>query len=463
MKSEDTIAAISTALNPGGISIIRVSGEKAIETADKICCDSISGKKVSCLTDQDSNTIRHRYVYDGHTVIDEVLVSVFRGPRSYTGEDTVEINAHGGVLVTRRILESLLAAGARLAEPGEFTRRAFLNGRIDLTEAEAVMDVITAGNNYALKSSVEQLSGSLSQKIRSLRNSILDEVAYIEAALDDPEHISLDGFLPGLKERLLSISREVQGLIQSFSQGRIVREGIRTVILGKPNAGKSSVLNVLSGYDRAIVTEYAGTTRDVLVESILLDGMTLLLTDTAGIRESQDPVEKIGIQRAREAAQNADLILYVIDSSLPVDETDFDNISRLDGKNTIILLNKSDLTSLLSEEDIKRTGISLPVVTISAREETGIDELGKLIKNMFFAGDISFNNQLVITNIRHKDCLEKVKAALVLAVRGIEEEVPEDLLTIDMMDAYRELGAILGEGVEDDLADRIFEKFCMGK
>ena len=463
MKSEDTIAAISTALNPGGISIIRVSGEKAIETADKICCDSISGKKVSCLTDQDSNTIRHKYVYDGHTVIDEVLVSVFRGPRSYTGEDTVEINAHGGVLVTRRILESLLAAGARLAEPGEFTRRAFLNGRIDLTEAEAVMDVITAGNNYALKSSVEQLSGSLSQKIRSLRNSILDEVAYIEAALDDPEHISLDGFLPGLKERLLSISREVQGLIQSFSQGRIVREGIRTVILGKPNAGKSSVLNVLSGYDRAIVTEYAGTTRDVLVESILLDGMTLLLTDTAGIRESQDPVEKIGIQRAREAAQNADLILYVIDSSLPVDETDFDNISRLDGKNTIILLNKSDLTSLLSEEDIKRTGISLPVVTISAREETGIDELGKLIKNMFFAGDISFNNQLVITNIRHKDCLEKVKAALVLAVRGIEEEVPEDLLTIDMMDAYRELGAILGEGVEDDLADRIFEKFCMGK
>ena len=463
MKSEDTIAAISTALNPGGISIIRVSGEKAIETADKICCDSISGKKVSCLTDQDSNTIRHKYVYDGHTVIDEVLVSVFRGPRSYTGEDTVEINAHGGVLVTRRILESLLAAGARLAEPGEFTRRAFLNGRIDLTEAEAVMDVITAGNNYALKSSVEQLSGSLSQKIRSLRNSILDEVAYIEAALDDPEHISLDGFLPGLKERLLSTSREVQGLIQSFSQGRIVREGIRTVILGKPNAGKSSVLNVLSGYDRAIVTEYAGTTRDVLVESILLDGMTLLLTDTAGIRESQDPVEKIGIQRAREAAQNADLILYVIDSSLPVDETDFDNISRLDGKNTIILLNKSDLTSLLSEEDIKRTGISLPVVTISAREETGIDELGKLIKNMFFAGDISFNNQLVITNIRHKDCLEKVKAALVLAVRGIEEEVPEDLLTIDMMDAYRELGAILGEGVEDDLADRIFEKFCMGK
>ena len=463
MKNEDTIAAISTAMNPGGISIIRVSGKNAVDIADKICCADKSGCRKKSLAAQPANSIRHSYIVADGKMIDEVLVSVFRAPKSYTGEDTVEINAHGGILVTRKILESLLHAGARLAEPGEFTKRAFLNGRMDLAEAEAVMDVISASNEYALKSSVEQLKGSLSEKIRKLRNRLLDDTAYIEAALDDPEHISLDGFTEKLEDDLFAMSEEIGQLIRSFQQGRIVREGIRTVILGKPNAGKSSVLNVLSGYERAIVTEIAGTTRDVLEESISLNGMTLLLMDTAGIRDSADPVEKIGIQKARNAAENADLILYVIDASLLPDPEDLANIRQLEEKKTIIVLNKSDLDTQISEENIRKSGINLPVVVISAREEKGIDDLSNCIQQLLFEGNLSFNDQVVITNVRHKDCLEKAREALGLVLQGIEEGMPEDLLTIDLMNAYSELGVILGEDVGDDLADRIFEKFCMGK
>ena len=463
INTEDTIAAISTSMTPGGISIIRVSGERAAVIADKILCDTPKGEKKKSVVSQKPNTILHAYAFDRGHILDEVMVSYFRGPKSFTGEDTVEINAHGGVLVSRNILEALLRAGARLAEPGEFTRRAFLNGRIDLSEAEAVMDVINAKNNYALSSSLKQLGGVLSEKVKNLRNKLLDDIAYIEAALDDPEHFSLEGYSPVLQKELALLIDETDSLVKSFSQGRMMKEGIKTAILGKPNAGKSSVLNALTGYERAIVTEYAGTTRDILEENIHLEGISLLLMDTAGLHETQDPIEKIGIQKANEAATDADLILYVIDSSLPFDPDDKENVDNFRDKKGIIILNKSDLPAFVTEETLREKGFSFPVVTVSARDHTGLNQLSKCIVDMMFQGDISFNDEVVITNIRHRDCLEKARKALCLAVEGIEKEMPEDLLTIDMLDAYRELGFILGEEIEDDLADRIFEKFCMGK
>ena len=450
-------------MSPGGISIIRVSGPLSAETADKILRETSSGKKKVSIREREPNTIFHAYVFDRGRLLDEVLVSWFAAPKSYTGEDTVEINAHWGILVSSDILTALLGAGARLAEPGEFTKRAFLNGRMDLSEAEAVMDVISAKNEYALSSSVQQLKGGLSGKIKELRDRLLDSIAYIEAALDDPEHFELEGHMPVLEGELSLLIEDTDRLEKSFNRGKIVKEGIKTAILGKPNAGKSSVLNALSGFERAIVTEYAGTTRDILEENIRLEGVSLLLMDTAGLRESLDPVERIGIQKANEAAREADLILYVIDSSLPFDPEDRVNLEKYREKKEVILLNKSDLPAVTTEDTLKALGLDLPVVTVSAKDGSGLDRLNEEILRLVFEGEVSFNDEVIITNVRHRDCLEKAKNSLRLALEGARDNVPEDLLTIDMMDAYRELGFIIGEEIEDDLADRIFEKFCMGK
>lgn len=456
---ETTIAAISTAMSTSGIGIIRISGEDAVEVISRIY-RSKGGKKD--ITKVSTHTIHYGYIYDKEELIDEVLVMIMKAPRTFTGEDTVEIDCHGGVYAMKRVLETVLKNGARLAEPGEFTKRAFLNGRLDLSQAEAVMDVIQAKNEYALKSSMEQLRGSVLRAIREIRETLLYHIAYIESALDDPEHISLDGYPQELRAIVEKEEQEVDHLLKSASDGKMIQEGIKTVILGKPNAGKSSLLNLLVGENRAIVTDIAGTTRDILEEYITLHGITLRMIDTAGIRETEDVVEKIGVGKAKEMAKDADLILYVVDSSAPLDENDEEIISMLEDKKTIVIYNKTDLISVVDKGELEeKTG--RPVIPVSAVEETGIRELEEKIKELFFNGELSFNDEVYITNARHKEALEAARNSLELVRNSIDLGMPEDFFSIDLMNAYESLGKILGEAVGEDLVNEIFSRFCTGK
>ena len=456
---DDTIAAVSTAMAPAGIGIVRISGNDAFEVADRVFRAKKEGKKLSAVK---SHTIHYGWITEGEEVIDEVLVMVMKGPKTYTGENTVEIDCHGGVLAVKKVLEAVLNAGARAADPGEFTKRAFLNGRMDLTQAEAVMDVISAKSAYALKSSESQLRGTVKKAIRAIREKLIYEIAFIESALDDPEHISLDGYPQKLLGIVEKEQRSIDGLLKTSSDGKIIREGIETVIVGKPNAGKSSLLNLLVGENKAIVTDIEGTTRDILEEYITLHGITLKIVDTAGIRETQDVVEKIGVSRAREAAKDADLILYVVDSSTPLDENDEEIIEMLKGRKAIVLYNKTVLASAVSMEALEER-TSHPVIPISAKEETGITQLAETIKSMFFSGKISFNDEVYITNARHKEALEEASQSLSMVRRSIEDGMPEDFFSIDLMAAYASLGKITGEEVGEDLVNEIFSKFCMGK
>lgn len=456
---ETTIAAISTAMSESGIGIIRVSGPEAVEIVSRIY-RSKGGKKD--INKVPTHTIHYGYIYDGEELIDEVLVMVMRAPRTFTGEDTVEIDCHGGVYAMKRVLETVLKNGGKTASPGEFTKRAFLNGKMDLSQAEAVMDVIQAKNEYALKSSVEQLKGSVQKAIKDIRKDLIYHIAYIESALDDPEHINLEGYAQELLEIVEKSQKEIDHLLKSASDGKIIKEGIRTVILGKPNAGKSSLLNVLVGENRAIVTDIEGTTRDILEEYINLHGISLRMIDTAGIRETEDVVEKIGVNRARDMAKEADLILYVVDSSRPLDENDEEIISMLDSRKAIVLYNKTDLEPKVDMEILKNR-VNRPVISVSAKEETGIRELEKEIKNMFFSGEISFNDEVYITNARHKEALMEAADSLGLVKNSIEMDMPEDFFSIDLMNAYESLGRIIGEAVGEDLVNEIFSKFCMGK
>lgn len=456
---ETTIAAISTAMSESGIGIIRVSGPEAVDIVSRIY-RSKGGKKD--INKVPTHTIHYGYIYDGEELIDEVLVMVMRAPRTFTGEDTVEIDCHGGVYAMRRVLETVLKNGAKTASPGEFTKRAFLNGKMDLSQAEAVMDVIQAKNEYALKSSMEQLRGSVQKAIRDIRKDLIYHIAYIESALDDPEHISLDGYSQELLEIVEKAQEEIAHLLKTASDGKMIKEGIRTVILGKPNAGKSSLLNVLVGENRAIVTDIEGTTRDILEEYINLHGISLRMIDTAGIRETEDVVEKIGVNRARDMAKEADLILYVVDSSRPLDENDEEIISMLDSRKAIVLYNKTDLEPKVDMKALKER-VNRPVISVSAKEETGIRELEKEIKNMFFSGEISFNDEVYITNARHKEALMEAAESLRLVKNSIEMDMPEDFFSIDLMNAYESLGRIIGESVGEDLVNEIFSKFCMGK
>ena len=456
---ETTIAAISTAMSASGIGIVRISGEDAMEVISRIY-RSKGGKKR--IKEVPSHTIHYGYIYDEEELIDEVLVMIMRAPRTFTGEDTVEIDCHGGVFAMKRVLETVLKNGAEIAGPGEFTKRAFLNGRMDLSQAEAVMDVIQAKNEYALRSSIDQLKGSVQKAICDIREKIIYHIAYIESALDDPEHISLEGYPQELLEVVDKEQLEIKKLLKSSSDGKMIQEGIQTVILGKPNAGKSSLLNLLLGENRAIVTDRAGTTRDILEEYITLHGITLKIVDTAGIRETEDIVEKIGVDRAREMAQKADLILYVVDSSVPLDSNDEEIMSMLNGKKAIILYNKTDLKAAI-EIDRLREKAGHPVIPISAKEETGITELEEKIKDMFFGGELSFNDEVYITNARHKAALEEADKSLDLVRNSILGGLPEDFFSIDLMNAYENLGKILGESVGEDLVNEIFSKFCTGK
>lgn len=454
----DTIAAIATAMSNSGIGIIRISGEEAFSVIRRIFRMK-NGKKIE---EAKSHTVHYGHIYDGDEMIDEVLVLIMKGPHSYTAEDTVEIDCHGGVLMMKKILETVIKYGARPAEPGEFTKRAFLNGRIDLSQAEAVIDVIHAKNQYALKSSVSQLNGGVSRKIRDLRERILYQIAFIESALDDPEHISLDGYDEELLALLDPMIEEIRHLLDSADNGKVMTEGVKTVILGKPNAGKSSLMNVLVGEERAIVTDIAGTTRDTLEEHIRLQGISLNVVDTAGIRETEDIVEQIGVSRAKSIADEADLIIYVVDASVPLDDNDAKIMELIRDKKAVVLLNKTDLEVQVSKEELEaRTGHK--VLAVSAKEILGIEELEQEIKSMFYQGEIDFNDEVYITNVRHKAALEEAYESVCMVKQSVEEGMPEDFYSIDLMNAYERLGSILGEAVEDDLVNEIFRKFCMGK
>ena len=454
-----TIAAISTAMSASGIGIVRISGENAMDVIAKIYRSKNGKKDIRTVV---SHTIHYGFIYDGEEVVDEVLVMIMRGPHTYTGEDTVEIDCHGGVYAMKRVLETVLKNGAVIAEPGEFTKRAFLNGRLDLSQAEAVMDVIQAKNSMALKSSVEQLKGSVQRAVKEIRARLLHQIAYIETALDDPEHFDLTDYPQELQKIVEKESENISELLKTADDGRMIQEGIKTVILGKPNAGKSSLLNFLVGEDRAIVTEIAGTTRDILEETVQVRGILLNVIDTAGIRDTNDTVEKIGVEKAKNYAEESDLIIYVVDGSTPLDENDFEILELIQNRKTIILLNKVDL-NLETTRSVLEEKTKHPIVEVSVKDRQGMDDFYQWIETMFFQGKLDFNDQIYITNIRHKTAVSEAVESLKMVIQSIKDGMPEDFFSIDLMNAYESLGTIIGESVGEDLVNTIFSDFCMGK
>ena len=459
INNSDTIAAIATAPGSSGIGVIRISGDKALEIADSVIVKK-NGKKAD-IPGQQSHTVKYGFVSDGKDIIDEVLVSVFKKPRSYTAEDTVEISCHGGTYILRRVLSLIIEKGARPAEPGEFTKRAFLNGRIDLTEAEAVMDVISSGNEFARKNSVSVLRGAVHERIVDLRDKLLHETAFIESALDDPEHYSLEGYPETLKNIIEGLIVIIKRLIEDSGKGRILKEGIRTAIAGKPNVGKSSILNILTGENKAIVTDIPGTTRDIVSSEVSLSGIPLILFDTAGIRETEDTVEKIGVERSKESIDLADLVLFTVDSSGDITREDreiYDFIKAND-KTCIILKNKTDI----KREEPDTSYFTDPVIEFSAKDETGLSELKEKIEECFLSGKVENSEDIYITNIRQIRELEEAEKSLSLVLNSIDSGMTEDFFTVDMMDAYTHLGNIIGEDTDEDLFNRIFSEFCMGK
>lgn len=458
MTETDTIAAVATAFGNSGIGIIRISGSEAISAADRLIELKSKKKLVNC----PSHTIHYGFVKNSNSTLDEVMVTLMKAPKSYTREDTVEINCHGGILVIQRILDLIFQKDVRPAEPGEFTKRAFLNGRIDLAQAESVMDVINAQNDFALQASVSQLTGSVSDIVKKLRGDILHEIAFIESAIDDPEHYELIDYGEQLLSKTNSILEEINELLINSENGSIIKEGIHTVIVGKPNSGKSSLLNVLSGKERAIVTDIAGTTRDAVEEQIRLNHMSLRVIDTAGIRSTEDIVEKIGVEKAKEHVEKSELAIYVIDASVPLDKDDVKIIEMIKNRNALVLLNKTDLDAVITKEEIQKL-LDKTVISVSAKYGKGIDKLKHAIEEMFFYGKIDRNDQVYITNARHKTALEQAQRSLLLVKQSIEANLPEDFYSIDLMDAYEALGRVIGEAVEDDLVNEIFNKFCMGK
>lgn len=459
MFKEDTIAAITTGMSNAGVGIIRISGDRACEITDRVFRAENKKKKASNMK---SYTAAFGKIYDGDDLLDESILLVMKAPHTYTCEDVCELQCHGGIVVLRKILDLVIRNGARAAEPGEFTKRAFLGGRIDMSQAESVMSLINAKNDFAVRTSVDQLQGRLRNTIVDMREKILYNVAFIESALDDPEHYSLEGFPDKLRVIIDDILGQVEGLLSTFDNGKVLSEGINTVIVGKPNAGKSSLLNMFLGEDRAIVTDMAGTTRDTLSETVNVRGITLNIIDTAGIRETDDIVEKIGVDKALESVDKADLVLYVVDGSVDLDENDQRIIEKIRDKNVIVIINKSDLEIKIDRDAICRY-IDAEVIQLSAMTGDGSEELYDMLNKMFFEGSLSYNDQLYITNARHKNELVCTKNALEKVIESIDMGMEEDFFSIDMMDAYEHLGLIIGETARDDLADKIFKDFCMGK
>lgn len=458
---DHTIAAISTSLSASGIGIIRLSGDEAVAIADRLF---VSHKKKQ-LKDVKSHTLHYGQLIDpkDEEVVDEVLISVMRGPHTYTKEDVVEINCHGGVIVMQKILQLTLTHGATLAEPGEFTKRAFLNGRIDLSGAEAVIDIINAKTNLGLKSSVDQLGGAVYRQIEEVRQSILELIAHIEASIDYPEYDFEEVGNEHVLGKLMPIEAGIHKLIQSSEVGKIIREGIKTAIVGKPNVGKSSLMNALLKEDRAIVTDIAGTTRDVLEEYMNVLGVPLRIIDTAGIRETEDTVEKIGVDRSKAVVEDADLIIMMLDASRDISDEDHYIIQLVKDKKVIVLLNKIDLAIKTSEETIKSLMDDVSVIKTSVVDDKGLDELEKMIKDMFLIGNIGTDNDVYITNVRHKVALEQARDSIEAVKESIHMGMPEDCWSIDLKNCYDALGEITGDSVGEDLISQIFSQFCLGK
>ena len=451
----DTIAAVSTPIGSGGIGIVRISGSEAVDIANGLFVPH----KGKSLAERKSHSINYgRLVYKGQ-VCDEVLVSLMRAPNTYTREDVVEINCHGGIRAVTAVLEAVLKSGARLAEPGEFTKRAFLNGRLDLTQAEAVIDIINAKTDKSREAALKRLDGRLCRKIRSLREDILTMIAHIEAAIDYPEHDDETMTYSMIEEGVRSVTMQVQNLINGADIGRIYNEGIRTVILGKPNVGKSSLLNAVIDEERAIVTDIPGTTRDVLEELINIGGIPLKLVDTAGIRDTDNAIEKIGVEKSRKLAAEADLVLLMLDGSRELSDDDRELIALSEDKKRIVLVNKTDLHQNITAEELK----GLDPVFLSVKADKGLDELYDRIKSMFFSGDIAENEEALISNERNKNSLYKAKLHLDNVLETVNNRMPEDFISMDLTQAYEALGEITGESLEEDIIEKIFSEFCLGK
>lgn len=457
----DTIAAISTPPGEGGIGIVRISGDEAIEIADKLYS---MGKK--SLADQDTHTIHYGKIVNPKTgdIVDEVMVSVMRAPKTYTREDVVEINSHGGILVVNKVLQVVLNNGARLAEPGEFTKRAFLNGRIDLSQAEAVMDMIRAKTDRAMHVAVDQLDGQMARLIRDLRQKILDTLAQVEVNIDYPEYDDVEEMTSQLLEdKAREVKADIQKLLETAQQGKILREGLTTAIIGRPNVGKSSLLNTLLRQDKAIVTDVAGTTRDVIEEYVNVKGVPLKLIDTAGIRETDDEVERIGVDRSRQAIQQADLILLVFNQSEKLTAEDEALIEATEGQNRIILLNKTDLDQQLNVDKLSQLIANDSIVSTSMMTQAGMDELQDKIAELFFSGQTGERDATYVSNTRHIALLEEAEDALSEVLNGIALDMPVDLVQIDMRRAWDLLGEITGDSVQDELITKLFSQFCLGK
>lgn len=460
MLEQETIAAIATSSKNGSISVIRVSGEESFSFVSQIFCN---GKGIPIDLNQfASHTIQYGFIYDGEKRIDEVLILLMRSPRSYTAEDVVEIHCHGGHYICQVILNLLIRVGVRTAEPGEFTKRAFLNGRLDLSQAEAVMDVIRSKSKMALENSIQQLKGTVKTKIAYLRSLILEDVAYLEAALDDPEHISLDDFSENIGGHVEHLLQEIDHLIENCSNGKIIREGIRTVIAGKPNVGKSSLLNCMLRENRAIVTDVPGTTRDTLEEDIVIGNVLLHLIDTAGIHETENKVERIGIEKTKNSVESADFVIVVLDASEEISKEDQEIFQLCEECPGVVLLNKTDLPQKLTQKELD-SFTKKAVISFSAMTGEGLEELEQFIKQQFIEQKIETKDELYITNVRQKEALFQARESLKRVKESIKLGMPEDLYAIDLTDAYESLGKIIGETIEEDIIDKIFKDFCMGK
>lgn len=455
----DTIAAISTPPGEGAISIVRMSGEEAVSIAQKV----FSGKD---LTQAKSHTINYGHIVDPktHEEIDEVMVSLMLAPKTFTREDVVEINCHGGIVATNRILQMLLVNGARLAEPGEFTKRAFLHGRIDLTQAESVMDLIRAKTDRSMKIALNQLDGNLSHLIDSLRKDILDVLAQVEVNIDYPEYDDVEEMTTKmLREKAIEIKQRIEQLLKTASQGKIMREGLATALVGRPNVGKSSLLNHLLHEDKAIVTDVAGTTRDVIEEYVNVSGVPLKLIDTAGIRETDDKVEKIGVERSKKAIEQSDLVLLVLNAAESLTKEDLELIRLTNDKKRIIILNKTDLEEKLDRKELAKISENAPVYATSILKNEGVEALEEAISKLFFNGIENSQSTVMVTNARHIALLKKSQNSLDSVLEGISSGMPVDLVQIDMTEAWNLLGEITGESYEDELLDQLFSQFCLGK
>nr|UWI50187.1 tRNA uridine-5-carboxymethylaminomethyl(34) synthesis GTPase MnmE [Clostridioides difficile] len=459
MFIDDTIAAIATAPGEGGIGILRISGEKALKVAEEIF-KSMSGKSIK---DYNKRTLIYGNIVDNENVIDEVLLAYMKGPNSYTGEDVIEINCHGGFISVKKILELILSKDVRLAEAGEFTKRAFLNGRIDLSQAEAVIDVIKAKTDIAHEVAQNQLEGSLSKKIRDLRDKVTEILAHVEVAIDYPEEDIEHITYQTLKDKTGGLKEEIKKLYDTAESGKILREGLKTVIVGKPNVGKSSLLNSILGENRAIVTDIPGTTRDVIEEFVNIKGIPLKIVDTAGIRDTDDIVEKIGVEKSKESFTSADLIIMVLDASRKLSEEDIEILKKLKDKQTIVLLNKNDLKQEIEEEKILKYIENNSIIRISALQQEGIEALQDKIESMVYKGSIKNNSNLVVTNSRHKDALGKAYKSATDALIALEQSMPFDFVEVDLKNIWDYLGYINGDTVTEDLLDNIFHNFCIGK